>query len=157
MKKIIIILSILVILLTSLVVACKKAPVTDDKAVALMNKVAIVHNGVSATITELSAGYAVANFTGVKAVASEAQPDPQSPHDTLVTITFTTSGVNSYVMEATEPSTQVKIREAVPTLVMVWRVEGTPEGKITPYNFYAKDAIELFPAMVNAGRQLSKQ
>jgi hypothetical protein len=60
-------------------------------------------------------------------------------------------------MEATEPSTQVKMREAVPTLVLVWRVEDSPDGKIAPYNFYAKDAIELFPSMVDARRRPQKQ
>ena len=134
-------------------------PVVDKKAVSYIQKTKYIYRNIQATYSELSTTYSFTyefpNFIGW-----ETRRDPDNSIATLITMKFSVLGVPSEILNA--PSYEVsdyikrKLSEAVPNLRITWRVNDLIGLQITPYNFYAKDAIDSYTGLIDGIYKLAK-
>jgi len=130
-----------------------------EKNIEYIRTTKFVYRGISATYAELSTTYAFA-YENPQFIGWEAAPDPDNPVATLVTMKFSISGVPADILNAPENevsySTKTKMKEAVPLLRITWRVNDLISLKITPYNFYAQDALTVYKDIVGGLHKLGE-
>jgi len=151
MKRIIILILSLGIVLISNYSFAK----TDDEAIGYIKNHQISYAGVNATYIEVSTAFAVSHFNGIKFIGWETKPDPKNPVATLVSMKFSTVSekVDLHIKNSNK---KLKMKEAIPLLIITWRVNSLMGVKITPYNYYAKESLEVYKGMVETIHELSK-
>ncbi|MCK4436973.1 hypothetical protein KAU86_03400 [bacterium] len=131
----------------------------ESKIVYYLSNTKYVYSGMSATYVELSAIYSYC-YENPKFIGWEVLADPDNPVAVLATAKFKTTGVQADILNAPESevshSIKKKMREAVPLLSITWRVNDLISLKITPYNFYAKDAITIYKDIADGIRKLAE-
>jgi len=131
----------------------------NQKAIGYIQNAKFIYRDITATYSELSITYAF-TYENPEFVGWETSPDPNNPVATLVTIKFRVTGVLPDILNAPESEVSYlikqKMKEAVPLLRITWRVNDLINLKITPYNFYAKDAIEIYKDIVGGLHKLEE-
>lgn len=118
----------------------------DTAAVNYIKNTNYVYRGISGTYEYISKIYPVSSFVGAEFVGYETRRDPKNSMATLVTLRYITNGIDNDILTDKNVSifARKKIKEAVPNLAITWRVNSLIGLKITPYNFYASDAIQVY-------------
>lgn len=134
-------------------------PDRKSKMIYYLANTQYIYKNMAATYVELSVVYSYcyenAEFLGWDVVA-----DPENPVAVLATAKFKTSGVPADILSAPDnkisPGTKEKMNQAVPLLLVTWRINDLIDLKITPYNFYAQDAIIVYKEMTDGIRKLAE-
>lgn len=132
---------------------------SNQKTMRYIQNTKFVYRGLSATYTKLSAMYAF-TYENPKFVGWETTPDPNNPVATLVTMKFSVTGVPSAILSAPESDVssfiKKKRKEAVPLLIITWRVNDLIRLKITAYNFHARHALSIYKDIVKGLHKLAE-
>lgn len=127
----------------------------DEKAIEYIKTSSFVYRNISATYMELSITYAF-TYENPKFIGWHTASDPDNPAATLVTMKFSISGASPDILNAPESKVsnniKKKMKEAVPMLKITWRIIDLIQLRITPYNFYAEDALAVYKEMVDGGK-----
>ncbi len=86
-------------------------------------------------------------YDSPKFIGWDVVTDPNNPKAVLATAKFKTTGAAE--MPNASYSMKKKMKEAVPLLSITWRINDSMGLKITPYNFYAKEAISEYKDLIN--------
>lgn len=130
----------------------------NNDAINYIKHTSYIYKGISATYEEISKQYPPSSFIGAEFVGYETRPDPKNPVATLVTLKYTTKGIDKDILKDPNVNivTRKKINEAVPNLAITWRVNSLLSLKISPYNFYASDAIQVHKEMIDGIVKISR-
>lgn len=130
-----------------------------EKMIYYVSKTKYKYRNMEATYLELSTTYAF-TYLNPKFIGWKTERDPNNPVAVLVAMEFSISGVPADILNAPESSVPTtvknKMKEAAPTLRIIWRVNDLMDLKITPYNWYAEDAIVVYKDIVNGMHKLAE-
>jgi hypothetical protein len=73
-----------------------------------------------------------------------------------VALKFSTKEARKGVLKTKTSGTRKNILNGVPSLEIIWRVNDLIGLKITPYNFYAQEALRTYRDMVGSLHELAE-
>ncbi len=130
-----------------------------DKAISYIETTKYIYRGASETYLRISIIYSF-SYENPEFIGWEITPDPDNPAATLVTMKFSTTGVSYLILTASSSqvnnSIKEKMKKAVPLLRITWRINDLTGLTITPYNFYAEDALTIYKDVINGLLKIAK-
>ena len=101
------------------------------------------YRGITATFAELTQAYALEAYLNPRLLRWQARTSPHNPDgESLVTAVFSTDGPNPDSPASAQASSARE--EAGTTLAVTWRFNDMNGVQITPYDTYARDAVDVF-------------
>ncbi len=152
-------IKIWVILLILFVIGSISISFANDsrqKAIDYIKMGKIVHQGISATYVEVCTAFVVSHYIDAKFTGWDCRPDPKNPVANLVALKFSTKEARKDVLKTKTSGARKNIRNGVPSLEIIWRVNDLIGLKITPYNFYAQEALRTYRDMVGSLHELAE-
>ncbi len=151
-------IKILVILLILFVIGSISISFANDsrqKAIDYIKMGKIVHQGISATYVEVCTAFVVSHYIDAKFTGVGLPTRPKNPVANLVALKFSTKEARKDVLKTKTSGARKNIRNGVPSLEIM-EVNDLIGLKITPYNFYAQEALRTYRDMVGSLHELAE-